>query len=183
MEEKSVYIVVSQTGTILSRIIKGLTRKEYNHASLSLNEDLHIMYSFGRKYPYNPFYGSFVKESAEWGTFKRFDKTKIIVLKIPVEEYEYDGICEAIDYIADHPENYGYNYIGLFLAIFRIHFRTSKRYYCSEFVKDMLVKNNVEGASNLGKIPHPMCFLKMPNVERVYSGMLTDYITEAERVS
>ena len=43
-ENVKVYIVISQTGTILSRIIKLLTRKNYNHASISLDKELNEMY-------------------------------------------------------------------------------------------------------------------------------------------
>jgi len=59
---KKIYIVISQTGTILSKIIKLVTKKEYNHASLSMEGSLEKMYSFGRKDPYNPFIGVFVIE-------------------------------------------------------------------------------------------------------------------------
>ena len=37
---KKVYIVLSQTGTILSRILKLVTRAPYNHSSITLSEDL-----------------------------------------------------------------------------------------------------------------------------------------------
>ena len=52
---KQIFIVISQTGTVLSRILKRITGAEYNHASLSLSPDLKKMYSFGRRHPYNPF--------------------------------------------------------------------------------------------------------------------------------
>ena len=45
-ELKQVYIVISQTGTVLSRILKLITGAEYNHASISLADDLSVMYSF-----------------------------------------------------------------------------------------------------------------------------------------
>lgn len=61
------YIVVSQTGTLLSRVLKLITGAQYNHVSLGLQPDLEYMYSFGRKNPYNPFYGGFVIESPKWG--------------------------------------------------------------------------------------------------------------------
>ena len=38
--------VISQTGTLLSRILKQITGAEYNHASISLSRDLERMYSF-----------------------------------------------------------------------------------------------------------------------------------------
>ena len=64
---KQIFIVITQTGTMLSRILKRITGAEYNHASLSLSRDLTRMYSFGRRHPYNPFWGGFVIESPPRG--------------------------------------------------------------------------------------------------------------------
>ena len=44
-QNKQLYIVISQTGTLLSRILKQITGAEYNHASISLSRDLERMYS------------------------------------------------------------------------------------------------------------------------------------------
>ena len=73
-QNRQLYIVISQTGTLLSRILKQITGAEYNHASISLSRDLERMYSFGRRHPYNPFWGGFVIESPRTGTFKRFSE-------------------------------------------------------------------------------------------------------------
>lgn len=175
---KPIYIVVSQTGTVLSRILKAITHREYNHASISLAEDLHIMYSFGRKNPYNPFWGGFVKESASFGTFKRFSNTKVIVLKLCISAKKYEDMHRFIDYMVENPQNYSYNYWGLWLAAFKINFKSNNKYYCSEFVKDILVRFNVEGGDKLAKIVHPMHFLEMPDTETVYCGKLCDYSVE-----
>ncbi len=172
---KPIYIVVSQTGTILSRILKIITHKEYNHASISLSGDLEIMYSFGRKNPYNPFRAGFVKESASFGTFKRFYNTRVIVLKIYVPYSEYNHMCELIDFMTSNPKNYRYNYLGLYLAAFKICFKSHNRYYCSEFVKDMLVRHNVNGADKLENIVHPMSFVNLPDIETVFNGKLRDF--------
>ena len=48
---KKIYIVLTYTGTILSRIIKVFTKKEYSHVSIALDQDLKYMYSFGRLNP------------------------------------------------------------------------------------------------------------------------------------
>ena len=93
---KYVYIVISQTGTILSRILKAFTHREYNHASISLKDDLSVMYSFGRKYPYNPFLGRFVIESPNFGTFKRFANTKILLLKVYMGDEEYQCLSSLL---------------------------------------------------------------------------------------
>ena len=68
---RKVYIVLTYTGTILSKIVKFYTRKEFSHVSISLDEKLDEMYSFGRIHAYNPFWAGFVHENKNKGTFKR----------------------------------------------------------------------------------------------------------------
>ena len=69
---KKVYIILTHTGTIVSRIIRCYTGHEFSHVSISLDEELTKMYSFGRLNPYNTFIGGFVNERLNSGTFKRF---------------------------------------------------------------------------------------------------------------
>ena len=57
---KKIYIMLSFTGTILSRIVKVVTLKEYSHVSVALDLEFNSLYSFGRINPKNPFSGGFV---------------------------------------------------------------------------------------------------------------------------
>ena len=59
---KNIYLVLSQTRSILSRIISRATGDRYAHVSLSLSDDLDEMYSFGRVYAFTPIIGGFVRE-------------------------------------------------------------------------------------------------------------------------
>lgn len=173
--EKHVYIVVSQTGTLLSRFLKLVTRAEYNHASISLVPDLDIMYSFGRKNPYNPFLAGFVKESARFGTFKRFSKTRVVVLAIAVSEEQYQAISRRINTMSVLKHHYRYNYLGLWLAGLRICYRQKRCFYCSEFVKDLLEKQDIHGVDALDPIVQPIHFLSLPAAQQIYTGLLKDY--------
>jgi len=89
---KQLYVIISQTGTLLSRILKAITGAEYNHASISLSRDLEKMYSFGRRHPYNPFWGGFAMESPHAGTFKRFSNTEVLILSVDITEEQYAEI-------------------------------------------------------------------------------------------
>ena len=91
-QEYGVYIVITQTGTALSRALKAVTGEAYNHASISLRSDLARMYSFGRRRPYNPFEGGLVAESIRAGTFKRFADTECIVLYKSIPESCYRSL-------------------------------------------------------------------------------------------
>ena len=57
---KKIYIILTHTGTILSKIIKKYTKDEFSHVSISLDVDLKEMYSFGRLNPYNALWLSLI---------------------------------------------------------------------------------------------------------------------------
>lgn len=170
---RSIYLVMSQTGTLLSRAIKVFTGDKYNHISLSFDDDLSQMYSFGRKYPRNPFIGVFVVEGINKGTFKRFKNTKCKVIKIDVSEEQYECISSNVEYMLKDINKYKYNLIGLFMAIFNIHINRKNRFYCSEFVKHILSISNVD-VSMIPEIPHPVHFLNMEH-DDLYEGFLREY--------
>jgi hypothetical protein len=172
---QTIYIVISQTGTALSRILKFVTGAKYNHASISLVPDLSTMYSFGRLHPRNPFLGGFVVESPHSGTFKRFSGTTVEVLAIQVSEGQYINLSQMLEGMVKNKKRYHYNYLGLFLAGAKIHYRRANTFYCSEFVKEMLVKGGIREARDLAEIVEPMHFLTLPNANHVYSGKLKDF--------
>lgn len=172
--KRQIYIVLSQTGTVLSRILKLFTGAEYNHASVSLSLDLQQMYSFGRRYPYNPFCGGFIKESPDGGVFKRFDKTRAVVIAVDIDEQKYVELCEFIRQMYLTRKKYHYNYLGVCLAAFHITYKKQNRYYCSEFVRDILLKGGIEGAENLQPIVHPIHFFTLPHKE-MFCGALREY--------
>ncbi len=174
-KEYEIYIVVSQTGTILSRVLKFITKAEYNHASLSLDRSLHTMYSFGRLDPYNPILAGFVMESPHWGTFKRFRDTKAIILRVPVTAAQYCAMREHLDLMYVEKQKYHYNYIGLLLAWFRIAYQQENCYYCSEFVRDTLDKFAVIEAERFERIVKPENFLHVIGDDVVYIGNLQEY--------
>lgn len=172
---KKLYIVISQTGTAFSRILRFITGEEYNHASISLEDDLSLMYSFGRVNPYNPFFGGFVTESPNFGTFKRFSNTKVIVLSIDISDKTYYDMADRLKDMYERKDEYSYNYLGVYLAAFKIHRKKKNCYYCSEFVRDFLQNYSINGSLTLNGIVHPMDFLKIPDSKDMYYGKLKDF--------
>ena len=174
--EKSIYVILSQTGTMFSRALKFFTHAEYNHASISLSPTLEKMYSFGRLNPYNPFIGGFVEEGKNKGTFKRFYKTQAMVLEFKVSVEKYNAIKYFIEYFNKHKTEFHYNYLGVLFACFRKHHTSSKRFYCSEFVKECLKVFDIENANELPNIIKPIDFLRLNNKNIIYTGFLQNYV-------
>lgn len=173
-EQKQIYIVLSQTGTILSRLLHAITKKEFNHSSISLNRELTRMYSFGRRNAYNPVWAGYVKESPYFGTFKRFPKTKITVVELQVDAETFDDIAAELEEMYARHKKLRYDILGLLTAAFGIHYKREDYYYCSDFVRQVLVNNSIDGAEQLREIVHPIDFLGLPGARVVYRGRLCD---------
>jgi hypothetical protein len=176
-ETNKIYIILSQTGTVPSRLIRLFTGAEYNHASISVSKDLTRMYSFGRRNPYNPFWAGFVRENPAKGTFKRFPNTKAAVLEVDVSEESFIRISNRLEEMYQEQNKYHYNYIGLVLA--RAHIARKKKncYFCSEFVGELLEDNNINGTDKLPDVVYPMNFFDLPH-KQIYQGRLLDYNNE-----
>lgn len=174
-KKQKIYIVVSQTGTILSKVIRVVTGDTYNHASISLDSRMENMYSFGRRHPYNPVWGGFVQESPNSGTFKRFAETQAVILSLSVDEEQYRRIGKFLERMYKNRKIYHYNYIGLFLALFHKPYHHKNWYYCSEFVQEVLEQSGVVTKEMFEEIIKPMHFLKLPEASVIYRGRLADY--------
>ncbi len=183
MEEKNktIYIVVSQTGSIVSKILKLLTGAKYNHVSVALDETLSPMYSFARKYTYNPFWGAFVREYPGKGVFARFKNTEVNVLEVPCTERQYAMVRERLEKMYREREKYRYNYRGLFSAYFSKKYHKEHHYYCSEFVRELLERCGVVPAGVFGDIVKPIDFLELPGAESIYCGKLRKYRARPKR--
>ncbi len=175
-DNEHVYLVISQTGTILSLILKFFTKAKYNHASISLEDKLDEMYSFGRKYPYNVFYGALVKEHPSFGTFKRFYKTTCQILKLKVTAEQKSCIENTVKTMYENKKQYKFDVLGIFLASFKKKLRRKNYFYCSEFVRTVLVDAGVITKEELPEIIKPIDFLSLKNTETVYEGNLKEYV-------
>ncbi|MBD5111172.1 MAG: hypothetical protein HDT42_01350 [Ruminococcaceae bacterium] len=172
---KEIYIVISKTGTILCKMLRLFTHEEYNHASLSLDGELNSMFSFGRIYPYIPWLGGFVEESPHFGTMKRFSETEVRVLTVSVSDEVYDKLNNELHQMLSDKCSYHYDVFGLICAAFNKVYRRKNYYYCSAFVRDVLVKHGIESPDLFPEIVRPTDFLEIPDCSEIYNGKLREF--------
>lgn len=172
---KNIYVVVSQTGSIISKIIRLVTGDRYTHVSISLEDDLSVMYSFGRKYTNIPFPGGFVREQRSCGALKKFRRAEIVVLSLSVADEQYEAINEYIVQMYARRKELHYNYTGLFLAKRGIHFHKENAYYCSEFVKELLEKFSLIEEGEFGEVARPVELLNLRKGTVIYRGRLCEF--------
>jgi len=172
---KSIYIVLTDSGTLFTRFIKLFTNCPYNHASIALDPELSTIYSFGRKSLYFPLNAGFVKERKNTGIYKKLRNTTCIVYELPISEEQYERVVQEIEKFDQESHRYTYNLIGLisFLLPFRIRRRSA--FFCSEFVATVLQNSGVDILPKPPSLTAPHDFMRLQQVRRVYEGFLNTH--------
>lgn len=174
-ENKNIYILLTHTGTLFTRFIKVYTKAPYNHASLSLDNELNDLYSFGRRNVYNMFYAGFMCEDVYEGLFSYFPRTKCSIYKVEVDDQSYEKCRRLIRYFEKNKEKYVYNYLGIFGFLIDRPVGMRGTYFCSQFVAEIM---NRVGFSITDKEPGlalPDDFRNSERLKLVYEGNLYEY--------
>ncbi|GGA67582.1 hypothetical protein [Ornithinibacillus halotolerans] len=170
--EKKIYLLLTDTGTAFTRLIKSYTKKPYNHASIAFDPNLEEVYSFGRKTPRNPFIGGFVREDINSVLFKRAD---CAIYSLTVSDEDYQKMNRFIQLIAENKDLYRYNLIGLLGVVVKKPIKRKNAFFCSQFVGSVLKESeNINFEKDVALI-QPNDLLRSANFELIYEGRLVEY--------
>lgn len=175
MEEEKIYLLLTDTGTLFTRLIKRYTKKPYNHASLSFDAQLNEVYSFGRKTPRNPFIGGFVRENMR-GDF--FSHANAVIYELTVSKADIRHMKDYIHNIEIEKDSYRYNLLGLLGVPFDIPIKTEKAYFCSQFTANVLQQSErITFAKDLALMtPNDLTMIDGLSLE--YEGKLIQYVSQ-----
>lgn len=171
MNDVKVYLLFTNTGTMFTKLIQLYTKHSLNHASIAFDEQLEELYSFGRKKPYNPLIGGFVKEQVNEGLLKH---AYCAIYSLSVTKEEFELMREEVRRIEQQKERMKYNLMGLFAIVFNQTWERENAFFCSQFVATVL--NRKTGLLN--KVPSlitPKDLLHIEKMELEYKGKLSYY--------
>ena len=172
MGEKEIYLLLTDTGTILTRLIKSYTKNPYNHASIVFDIELVEVYSFGRKTAKNPYIGGFVREDIQSVLFNQAD---CAIYSLTVTTDEFQKMYQYIRDMAVKKEYYRYNFIGLFGVLFKKPIKRKNAFFCSQFVASVLKESNVINFEKDLSLVEPSDLPHSANFQMIYEGRLKDY--------
>ncbi|MHA6259288.1 hypothetical protein ACXYMX_05160 [Sporosarcina sp. CAU 1771] len=170
---KTIYVVLTDTGTVLSKMIGMYTKNGLNHASIAFDEDLSEMYSFGRKYQSNPFIAGFIKENA---TERIFQGANCAIYSYRISENEFGRIRNKIRHIEKNKEQYRYNFIGLFGIAMNKGISRERAFFCSQFVATMMNESDNSMFTVVPSLVQPRHFTETACLKEVYEGDLQTYL-------
>jgi hypothetical protein len=178
-EQKTIYIILTDTGSILSRMIRLYTRAELNHCSIAFDDQLGEVYSFGRKYPRNPFIGGFVRENIRGHLFISSHRpTNCAIFRCTLDIQSYNLIREQIHIIeADH-EQYSYNIFGLFGVLLNIEVEPEKAFFCSQFISYLFENIGVRIVNKPPSLVTPQDIARSTKLQPLFYGALNQYLKD-----
>lgn len=175
VDDQSVFILLTNTGTLFTKVIQGYTRAPYNHASISFNRELSELYSFGRKNPNNPLNGGFVKEDLKTGTFSKYPNTTCVIYELQVSERDIAKMKRVLQAFIRKDKKYFYNILGVLGIALKEPIEFSNSYFCSQFVAEILQRSGVRLWDKLPALVTPDDFRQSKRLQLIYEGKLSEY--------
>lgn len=179
--ERSVYILLTNTGTLFTKTIQTYTKAPYNHASISFNRELSELYSFGRKNPNNPLNGGFVKEDIKTGTFSKYPDTTCVIYELRVTEREVEKMKRVLRVFIHRNKKFFYNILGVIGVALKEPVEFSNSYFCSQFVAEILQRSGIKLWKKLPALVTPDDFRQCDRLQLIYEGKLSDYEPPPEK--
>lgn len=167
-EKKKIYILLTRFPDVWSKLIGFMTHSPYTHASIGLEEDLNTYYSFVWK-------GFIVEDITRY--LKHFSKP------FPCELHEFEVTAEQYDIIkrllhefAAKKQTYSFARWELIFGLFRMPIIRRNRYYCSQFIADVLKESEVLQSKRNSARYFPKDFRKIAGGNMIFKGNLLGYV-------
>lgn len=166
---KTIYILLTNTGTITSRLIRKFSDLEYTHSCISL--DGYNFYSFSRKYTYLILPAGMVIENTDKGGLKRFSNRNCVLYKLDIEDKKYNKLDKVINKMMKNTK-LRYNILGLLYCRLGFAFERQNHMFCSEFVCWVLAKSDIIYLEKSRSLYKPSDLMQIDGIEEAYKGTL-----------
>ena len=172
---KKIYIITTYTGTVLSYLIRNISKTPYAHVSIALNQELIPMYSFGRLNPKTPIFAGFVEENINEGLYAIRTNTMCRVYSLEVTQEHYERLYENIMVVSNNRKSYDYDVMALIYLSINKPREADNKYVCSHFVADMLEKSGINIFDKKACAIRPNDFYDADDFTLEYEGLLSKY--------
>lgn len=172
---KNIYLIFSFTGTFFSTFLRFMSGEKYIHVSLSFDENLTEVYSFGRYNPRWAFPCGFSQEDFN-RVVKVFKRADCQVYVLPLTNEEYKKLKKEVMKYKNNRENYHYNIAGLVPIQFNKVCRRRYHYVCSQFIGKIFEDTKIHKFKKDYSIVRPNDIREIPRLSLKYEGKLLEYL-------
>ena len=176
-EKKKIYLMFSQSGTRFSKFLRFMTKSKYVHISLSFDEALEEVYSFGRKNPYKILPAGLVKENI-LALIEAYSGIKCMIYEMEIDKKIYRRLKKNLNKFLKEQDKYAYDILGLPFIYLKKRYQRKYHRVCSQFVGNLLQDSGVYDFKVHYSLITPEHFYDIPNKKLLYEGELINYITK-----
>lgn len=171
---KTIYILLTRSGTLLSKLVYAATGASYTHASMAFDAELNCLYSSTRKNGYTMFPAGPSKEYLNKGVFRLRDDAPCALYALEVSDEAYFRALHRAEEFMRHSEKYSFNTLGLILCGLHIRWQRRRHYFCSQFVSEVLEQSGALALPKDSTLMHPNDYALLPQLKCLYKGRLAD---------
>ena len=171
---KTIYILLTRSGTLLSKLVYAVTGANYTHASMAFDEELNCLYSSTRKNGYTMFPAGPSKEYLNKGVFRLRGDAPCALYALEVTDEAYVRARRRAEHMMARGELYRFNTLGLILCALHIRWQRRRHYFCSQFVSEVLQKSGALELPKPSTLMHPSDYAELPELRCLYRGTLAD---------
>lgn len=171
---KTIYILLTRSGTLLSKLVYAVTGASYTHASMAFDEELNCLYSSIRKNGYTMFPAGPSKEYLNKGVFRLRGDAPCALYALDVTDEAYVRARRRAEHMMARGELYRFNTLGLILCALHIRWQRRRHYFCSQFVSEVLQKSGALDLPKPSTLMHPSDYAELPQLRCLYRGTLAD---------
>ena len=171
---KNIYILLTRSQTILSRLVHLSTGDAYTHASIAWDDELTTLCSFARRYPSLPLPAGLVREELCGGYYDLHRYMPCALLRLSVADETHRLLRERIEEMFTDAARYRYSVAGLLCCRAGRELERDGRCFCSQFVAGMLEKCGAAALDKPASLMRPEDLLHLPGIQIVHTGRLCD---------
>lgn len=177
-ELNPVYVLLTYTGTAMSKIIKFFTHQPYSHSSISLDSSMTNCLTFGRKNVEDRC--KFTDENIFDGLLGQYaEQIKFSLYVTFYDNEQLEFIRKYIEEFKEDVKRHTYSYVGLINVLLN-KVSNSEGMFCSQFVASVLEAGDKERIKKHNSLYTPSDLREVPYMFFVSKGLLKNY--DKERV-
>lgn len=172
MEGRTVYILLTRSGTWFSRLIHLATQDQYTHASIGLDGPSGPFYSFARKFEHFALPAGLVEEQVGPEVQEKRREVPCCLYELTVSQETYSQLRRRLSCMYAQREEYHYSVLGTLACWFNLPLQRRHHYFCSQFVAELLQDC---GAAELPKPPallRPSDLCRVNGLRAVHQGCI-----------
>ena len=177
IRSRYLYVMVSQTGTGIGRIIRAVSGYPYNHVSVSLDPSEGCWYSFARYVRSAPLYGGFICEGPQRFCDGAGD-SMVRIYRTGIPEHRAAALEKILPLAGDPESGLIYNHFEAVAGALGFHVSVPGCHTCLSFASELLGQQH-ESIDSLCRALEPWLIYEgrfsgiMPRKESTADGYLT----------